>query len=271
MAAKTSPTGLDALEKIEPDFVRKFHDDPILSQDLKEAFVEHLNQFPYKKGEDMKQHALDFMWKNQLCGQPYDKTEGTLFVRMNDFPRFQEWLSEIIDRDISEELNEIFDPNISNESRQMIWESIMEGPLKEHIIHEPEHTENFMGYNTIPGDIEHVVKEARTGPYIEWSYPTPENVNELDSYDTDNLDCRAGLSENKDLDKVIYMHNLSDCPTVCAPTIFDAAFYAQFEPGGKTIPLEECKHLEGFVEYVHERNKFKYFIEAPHLILKKAI
>ena len=91
--------------------------------------------------------------------------------------------------------------------------------------------------------------------YIHWSFPNPTTENIFINQSTiENLGCRAGLMDTNN--KIIFLHNLDNTLNVKKPTILDAGFCEQFEPGGKTKPLKKCSHLSGFEEYVHIPNNF---------------
>lgn len=261
---KIESDGYKELKRINPEFVRKFESDTFLKVDLKNQFLEYMQGYTDKSGS-VTEFAKCFMREHKQMGEDYIGS-AELFIRMNDLMRFRARINEIIKRDASRKLNEFLKPDTPLNIRKTLFKAMLDEPIKEEIRHEPDHSIYYLGMPGLPAGTKPVLGEAQTGSYIEWSYPnSEEDVFEANTKKL--LDCRAGLSENESLDKVLYSHLIKACRKVCKPTVFDAEDYPQFEPGGKTKPLKACENDDGLEEYVHTPNRYKY-IEQIDLIKK---
>ncbi len=247
------------LKKVKPEFVKNFESDEQLDNNIKMQFLQYLSQFS-SSSQEVLEYSLEFIRMLKQVGSDYCGS-ATLFIRINDVNRFKGRINEITKRDVSRRVKELLKPDIPIKVRNALYKAILSEPIKEDILHKPDKANYYLGKPALPAGLQPELGEAQTGSYIEWSYPSNETEDVFSNSSKNSLDCRAGLSENQDLDKVLYSHNIKHCHKVTKPTIFDAEFYPQFKPGGMTKPLQECEEQNGLEEYVHTPNLYKSIVQ----------
>ncbi len=179
------------------------------------------------------------------------------------------WIKRIVNKNIDYLLNLIMDENVPDDLRYKAFQKLLETTIRDEIVNDSDQAIRFLGVPALSVSVEPFLNEAKYDEWNAWSVPIPDSEKDiLSKSKIRDLDCRLGLSENIDLDKFVVVYTIKNCKKVAKPTVFDAGFYPQFEPGGKTKPLDKCKHLSGFEEYVHDPTKFKNILETPYSIKK---
>ncbi len=262
-ALKSLPDGLDFLNKIEADTE--------LSETEKILFMDYLSGFNESLSVDIKTFCCDYFQdgKKFLSSNSYSNTKFQPFIRIKDIIRFSGWIKEIVDEDIDATIELLSNKSTPINIKEIAYKALVSTMIRLEIINDPKRSNYYLGVNSLSITDSPTLESAKTDPYMVWSFPLPENEgNLLELPKLSNLDCRAGLSDNKDLDKVVYSHDVSSCTNLKKPTVFDAEFYTQFSLGGKTKPLKECEDESGFDEYIHDPNKFKNILSIPKFISK---
>ena len=265
-AEKLKSSGYKALTEADSEFTRKIEQDPYLPEVLKDQMLDYLKNYDESKDKDILGYTISFLRMHKQVGPEYSGN-AERFIRTYDISRFLGRINEITKRDMTRKMNEILNPATPPAIKKMLMKTLLAESIKDVVIHDPDKSNYYFGYEGLPEDVKPELGEANTGSFIEWSFPEPESEDLFVDSSKEKLDCRAGLSQNINLDKVLYSHQIKHCNKVTRPTVFDAETYPQFEPGGKTKPLEDCKDEDGFEEYVHTPNRYKY-IERMELINK---
>jgi hypothetical protein len=247
-------------------FLSKFERDSQLQDSSKELFYIHLNNFT----PDLKidNHCLSFFRGNKFLGTALSDS-STEFVRITPFELFLSWIKEILEVDMEPTVRMIFDNSFPESIRIDAFKLLLESDVKPDILNTTDDCLKFMGYNSLPTTIAPQLGEAKLAEFAMWSFPFPKNEADIfEDHKIKDLDCRAGLTGGITLDKAVFTHSVRDVTRIAKPTVYDAEFYDQFMPGGKTVPLAGCNKMEGFDEYFHLPNKFKDILNKFALIIK---
>jgi hypothetical protein len=211
----------------------------------------------------------EFFHKNKLSG---DVCKGVVsmnpFIRINDLDAFVKWVAEITGinyPNVRVKLNEIVYATVEK-TRKLLLNNFLNNKVIINSFN-GKYCQKYYGMLNWPGKNAPRLKDALLSSFygLQWSFPLPASENIfVDPLPVQELACRAGVLEPRK--KIIYLHNLNDKYNVRKPTVFDAGFYVQFDPGGKTKPLSACSHLTGFDEYVHKPNHFYNLQDRFHEI-----
>lgn len=266
-----STEGYIALSKADggKQFLQKLTNDVQLNDAEKENFLEYLKDYRKSKNGDIKKHCCNYFQngKKFMSANSFNGDRDQPFIRIKDVLRFVEWIGEIVESDITGTFDVLLDNEAPENLRQIAMNTLLNTEIRDELINEPEISLKYLGVKALPAGVSPILSEAKTDGWMVWSFPLSDD-DLLSDKNLKTLDCRAGLSENKKLDKIVYKHNIKNCKDIKKPTLFDAEFYPQFEVGGKTKPLKGCEKMEGFDEYVHEPNFFKNILDTPLLIKK---
>jgi len=271
LAAFIHTNGYIALQAF-PDgvgFLDKLGRDGELDDAEKNEFLAYMGSYDPATDGPVKNYCESWLRQDskKFLGEAYPRMASHVFMRVNDVSRFKTWVNSIAQLDISPAVDDLMSTDTA--VRSDAFSAILDTPIKDDIVIDVNQTEYYMGPDFLLFSLPHVIGEAKTAGHLEWGSPWPEDEDDLFSpAKLVDVDCRMGLSANRDEDKIVYKHDTSSCSQLRRPTVFDAEFYDQFQPGGKTVPLAECNHLAGFDEYVHTPNRFKMMIDLPEFIIK---
>lgn len=249
-------------------FLDKLGRDTELDDAQKEEFLEHLGRYDSRSGLDIESYCKDWFLLMKFLGTPYPTGRDHVFFRINDIDRFKTWVDSITGIDTSPTLDVLMSGSLDD--RSDAFDALLDTPIKSDILLDLTLLEQYLG-GSFPATAftSSVLGEAKTAPWMEWSSPWPAHEHDLFSTGKiEDLDCRMGLTANRTDDKIVYKHDTTFCDELRRPTVFDAGFYDQFQPGGKTVPLAECNTLDGFDEYIHAPNRFRRIMDLPEFIIK---
>lgn len=241
-------------------FLAKFKKDRMADEDLRKLFLKNLSLFKPGKRADIVLFCQKIMRKPgfKRKGPRFSGGAGADFLRIRSIEDFKGRIKEIIPPSATKTsplIDLVLTPGIPDSVRTATFNKLLNLQVKGEI-KVSNLAKKYFGTMAFKGG-EPCLRAAKTSKWIEWSsHISPTEKNIFSSRKIKWLDCRSGLSTIKDKDKIVYFQKLLPGITVHKPTIFDAEFYPQFEPGGKTIPLKECESLGGFEEYVHPANFF---------------
>lgn len=266
----------DGFKALEADadgliWLGKFKNDTELKDEEKVKFLEYLGKFDPFAGLSIKGYCNLFFWRDDLESKLLGSTctfNCDKWIRIRGKVDFVDWSIKLAGRDIEATIEKLLDTSAPDWKKRYQFKIYQETRLREDLVNNPVECEIYTGMVSLPSSVRPVVGEAKSSQFIEWSSPDLATDDLLSSPHLELLDCRSGLSENRNDDKVVYRHSPIECKRVCRPTVFDAEFYPQFNLGGKTVPLDECKGQDGFDEYVHEAIRMKKIIPLPVQIVK---
>lgn len=255
-------------ETLTKGFINKLLNDEELEEKYKIAFFEHLHDFNVTIHSEINHYCYSFFRKNKFLGKnAIDLSKD--FVRIIIYEKFVEWINAITVINLEPLIESALDVDLDSDLRLFAFQELMKAEIKPDILNNPEDCQKYLSVSSLPFSSHPELKEALMSEWPMWSFPFPDTESDiLSPHKINNLDCRAGLTFGIELDKLVYTHSLKECEKVNKPTVFDAEFYDQFMPGGKTIPLSACNTLEGFDEYFHLPNKFKHILDKFALITK---
>ncbi|WP_158993956.1 hypothetical protein [Mucilaginibacter sp. L196] len=262
--------GFIALEKatVANGFMGKFVVDSELTDTHKTNFLDHLQVFDISGILKIEDYCCGFFRQNKYLGKSATDPSKP-FVRILPYEKFVEWINKITLLNLEALIETVFDSGIDESLRIFAFEQLINADIKPSILSDPDECIKFFSVPKLPLSVAPELKEALTSQWGMWSFPFPEDESDIFAPSKLNsLDCRAGLTEGINLDKVVYTHSVQECNKVKKPTVYDAEFYDQFMPGGKTVPLAACNTLDGFDEYFHVPNKFKHILDKFALIIK---
>lgn len=262
--------GYQALEKAKTanGFIAKFTIDTELTDTHKTGFLDHLQTYDISVHLKIEDYCCGFFRQNKFLGKSADNLSRE-FVRILPYEKFVEWINAITVLNFEALIETIFDSRIDESLRIFAFKELINAKIKPSILSDPDQCVKFLSLPKLPVSVAPELKEALTSQWGMWSFPFPDDESNIfEPSKLADLDCRAGLTEGIDMDKVVYTHTVIDCEKVTKPTVYDAEFYDQFMPGGKTVPLPACNTLQGFDEYFHVPNKFKHILDKFALIIK---
>ncbi|MBS1597064.1 MAG: hypothetical protein JST75_02480 [Bacteroidetes bacterium] len=209
---------------------------------------------------------VQYFFKNKLQGTPCaDVSNSNPFVRIHDKDDFMKWISEIIGLSPTNTKGKIGD--IIYAADLSIKSNLLRSFLNNIAVNTSYSNENnclkYFGRKRWLAKTPPRLRDAHISSYnfIHWSFPQPKKEDIfLNQSVIEKLPCRAGIVDVEQ--KIIFKHILDKNYNVRKPTILDAGFYEQYEPGGSTKPLKRCARLSGFDEYVHIPNIFSNVQES---------
>lgn len=251
-------------------FIDKLMQDIELTDAEKGSFCEHVSNYSSPVHRSLKAYCEGYFRANKFLGiNGYNAERTNLFVRIKDISRFKFWIAEIVASDVERTIDELLDDSTEAFLRQFLFEQLMATEIRDDIVNDSDSCKYYLAEPALSVSTFPHLREAKTDAWMVWSFPFPKHEDDIFSKaKINNLDCRAGLLEFKSSNKIIYLHSIESCANLKKPTVFDAEFYVQFLPGGKTKPLDECSGESGFDEYVHDPNKFKHIKEISGTIMK---
>lgn len=245
-------------------FLKKLIRDKYLSQKDKLNFFDYLAGFNGKDRDDFEQYCKVFFWSNKQLGHPLLKP-----YKLNPFFRIviSESLFGRIRQLIGLEYIKIrpLIMEMSFASDQLYQNALLANLLNNLVLPKNYKDEDnclrYFGIKEWSSKRPPRLGDAKIESYLQWSFIKPIGEDIFDNQRKINqLDCRAGLidkvSDSKK-NKILFVHNVDVSLKPSIPTCFDAEFYPQFEPGGKTQPLKKCEKEKGFTEYIHTSNTFR--------------
>jgi hypothetical protein len=263
--------GWNALMKLPfgKDFIQKVESDDQLDSDRKLAFFDFLSKYDSQVHKSINDYCEAFFRNgNKFLGKGiYEGDSNNPFVHIKDIRRLKEWMNQIVETNINTLIDSILDDGQPSDIRKVFFNALLNTKIRSTIENDPDECEKYLGVPSLSYSKEPIMLEAKLSSYAMWSFPLPSEANFI-SNNLGDLDCRSGLSEIRNYDKAVILLDLSEIKDIRKPTVFDAEFYPQFQPGGKTKPLDECSEKDGFDEYIHLPSKFKNITEIPNLIKK---
>lgn len=264
--------GWKALMKLPngKDFIHKVTIDSQLNLDQKMHFFKFLSKFDQKLHNNIEDYCCEGFFRNGnkfLGKQNYSGDSNNPFVHIKDVRRFKEWTNQIAETDTDNLIDNILDNSQPSAIREIFFNALLDTKIRSTIENDPNECEKYLGVSSLSYSLPPNLSEAKLSIYTMWSFPLPSEANFI-SINIQELDCRSGLSEIKNYDKVVFLLDLSSTKVIKKPTVFDAEFYPQFQPGGITKPLDDCSDKGGFEEYIHIPTKIKQIKDIPNLIKK---
>jgi len=257
-----NPTVFPAFAMLESNFdyfLTQLSNDTEIPKDKKVECLNILCKIPITDPIAFSRECdLAVFHKNKLLGTCCNHMINlNPFVRINDLDAFINWISQLTGINVVNariKINEI-----TYATTDILKTKLLTSFLNNKVVSKAYDASNCFNYFGIDEWVAKDVPKLKdalisSAKGIQWSFPMPSADIFKDPLEIQNLACRAGVLNPRK--KIIFQHILSPLYKIKKPTVFDAGFYSQFSPGGKTKPLLSCNHLTGFDEFVHRPNHF---------------
>ncbi|MBK7108447.1 MAG: hypothetical protein IPH61_04625 [Bacteroidetes bacterium] len=241
-------------------FLIKIVKDSELKDLEKEDCLENICSINVPTDKELENRCNNYFYKNKLKGSVCKNVNSNNpFVRIHTKDSFISWISEIVGLKPEHTKSKLTHIIYAGDAKIkfLLLDSFLNSVAVNDSYATKENCQKYFGMPKWKSKFPAKLRDAHIGNYnfIQWSFPNPTTENIFaDQASIENLGCRAGLMDSNK--KIIFLHDMDKSFNVRKPTMFDAGFYEQFEPGGKTQPLRKCAHLTGLEEYVHIPNNF---------------